>query len=247
VISGSLGRIAALVLLTVPVAFPQSKATTSPDLQGIWIARNSAAGNLEAHAASQGVRAGASVIVDPADGKIPYKPEALAKRAENFKNRATADPVGKCFSPGVPRMMYLPFPFQILQTPTQITIASEFAHSVRHVYMNNHGHYAEAEFWMGDNRGKWNGNTLVIDTGNFNAETWFDEAGNYHSDKLHVVERITRLTADKLNYEATITDPEVFTRPWTIRMTLDRLTEPNAQLFEYECHMFTEAERKIAK
>ena len=240
-----------LAVLFASSSFAQSGATkakqVTPDLQGIWIAHNAAAGNLEAHAASAGVRAGGSFVVDPADGKIPYKTEALAKRAENFKNRATADPLGKCFSPGVPRVMYLPFPFQILQTPTQITIASEFAHSVRHVHMNNKGHYAEAEFWMGDNRGKWEGKTLVIDTGNFNPETWFDEAGNYHSDKLRVIERLTRIADDKMNYEATITDPDVFTRPWTIRMTLDRLTGADAQLFEYECHMFTDAEKKVAK
>ncbi|MEO5923663.1 MAG: hypothetical protein ABIR70_07545 [Bryobacteraceae bacterium] len=240
-------RVVAFVLLTA-TAFAQTTAKKSPpDLQGIWQARNTAAGNLEAHSASLGVRGGASVVVDPPDGKIPYKPEALAKRNENFLNRATLDTVNKCFSPGVPRMMYLPFPFQIFQTAAQIDIASEFAHTIRHVYMNSHGHYAEAEFWSGDSRGKWVGQTLVIDSGNFNPETWFDEAGNHHSAQLKVIERLTRIADDKLNYEATITDPETFTRPWTIRMTLYRLTEPNAQLFEYECHMFTAEERKLAK
>ena len=218
-----------------------------PDLQGIWQARNSAAANLEAHTSSWGVRAGNSVIVDPADGKIPYKPEALQQRAANLQNRATADPLNKCFLPGVPRMMYLPHPFQIFQTPGQISIASEFAHAIRHVYVNSHGHYAEAEFWMGDARAKWDGETLVIDTGNLNADTWLDQAGNFHSDSLNVVERITRIADDKLSYEAKLTDPNVYTRAWTIRMTLYRLTEPDAQLYEYECHVYLEDERKRGK
>jgi hypothetical protein len=215
-----------------------------PSFQGIWQARNTAAGDLEAHGASFGIRAGASVIVDPADGLIPYKPEARAQREANFKARATEDPVNKCFLPGVPRVMYMPYPFQIFQTPDQITIASEFAHTVRHVYFTKKGHYAEAEFWMGDNRGRWEGETLVLDTGNFNASTWLDQSGNHHSEQLRVIEKLTRVADDRINYEATLTDPAVYTRPWTIRMTLYRLTEPDAQLFEYECHVYLEDERK---
>ncbi len=252
-IRGFLGSLITLVLLT-PCAYSQQAANTykapraadgHPNLQGVWEARNTAAGNLEAHSASWGIRAGNSVIVNPADGKIPYQPEALKQRDENFKNRAAADPVNKCFLPGVPRVMYMPYPVQIFQTPTQISIASEFVHAIRHVYMNNKGHYGEAEFWMGDSRGKWDGETLVVDTGNFNPETWLDQSGNFHSGEMNVVERITRISADKLNYEATITDPNVYTRPWTIRMTLYRLTEPNAQLFEYECHVYLEEQKKV--
>lgn len=213
-------------------------------LSGIWQARNTAAGNLEAHAASTGIRAGNSVIVDPPDGKIPYKPEAVAKRDENFKNRATADPLNKCYLPGVPRMMYLPYPIEFFESATQISIVSEFAHTVRHVFMNKKGHYAEAEFWMGDARGRWEGNTLVVDTGNLNAETWLDMSGNFHSAQLNVVERFTRTSDDTMRYEATLTDPEVYTRPWTIRMNLYRDREPNAQIFEYECHVYLEDEGK---
>jgi len=244
-----------LALLSLTVALPAQQpgaykaprtSDGHPDLQGIWEARNTAAGNLEAHAASKGIRAGNSVVVDPANGKIPYKPEAAAKVATNFATRATADPVNKCFIPGVPRVMYMPYPFEIFQTEQQISIASEFVHAIRHVYMNSHGHFAEAEFWIGDSRGKWDGDTLVIDTGNFNAETWLDQSGNYHSEKMNVVERITRIADDKLNYEARITDAEVYTRPWTIRMTLYRNTEPDAQLFEYECHAYGD-EGKAAK
>lgn len=217
------------------------------DLQGIWQARNTAYGSLEAHGASWGIRAGASVIVDPADGKIPYKPEMLAQRDENFKNREKADPVNKCFLPGVPRVMYMPYPVQILQTPTQVEIASEFGHAIRHVYVSNKGHYGEAEFWMPDSRARWEGDTLVIDNGNFNAETWLDASGNFHSANLRVIERLTRTADDVITYEATITDPDVYTRPWTIRMPLYRDRDPNAQLYEYECHVYLEDEGKLTR
>jgi hypothetical protein len=214
-----------------------------PDLQGIWQARNSAAGNLEAHAGALGIRAGASVIVDPADGKIPYLPAALAKRAENFQHRATADPLNKCYSPGVPRLQHLPFPFQIFQTPDYVAIASEFAHTSRTIYMHR-SHYVDQEFWMGDSRGKWDGETLVVDVADLNADTWLDASGNYHSEQMRVIERFTRTSPDTLQYEATITDPKVFSRPWTIRMPLYRLTEPDAQIYEYECSIYLEDEAK---
>lgn len=242
-------REAILVLCVAAPLAAQSGAYKAPrnadghaDLRGVWQARNTAYGSLEAHGGSHGIRAGNSVIVDPPDGKIPYKPEALEKRDENYKNRLTADPLNKCYLPGVPRVMYLPYPFEIYQTPEQVSIYSEYAHTVRHVYLNNKGHYAEAEFWMGDNRGKWEGDTLVIDIGNFNAETWLDASGNHHSEKLNVIERLTRTSDDTILYEATLTDPETYTRPWTIRMNLYRDREPNAQIFEYECHVYLEDE-----
>src|SRR4029077_4315797 len=106
-------------------------ADGKPDLQGIWEARNTAAGSLEAHSAAMNIRAGESAIVDPPDGKIPYQPWALAKRTENFNTRATADPMAKCFLPGVPRATYIPYPFQIFQTPAFIAIAYEYVHASR--------------------------------------------------------------------------------------------------------------------
>jgi hypothetical protein len=214
-----------------------------PDLQGVWEARSTAAAGLEAHGASLGIRAGASVIVDPADGKIPYLPAALAKRDDNFKNRAAKDPLNKCFLPGVPRIMYLPYPFEIFQTPNYIAVASEFAHSTRTFYMKGE-HYADGEFWMGDSRAKWEGETLVVDAADFNADTWLDMSGDFHSEKLHVVEHFTRTSPDTIQYEATLDDPNVYSRPWTIRMPLYRHTEPNAQIFEYECHVYLEDEKK---
>ena len=210
-----------------------------PDLEGIWEVRNTANSNLEAHSASLGIRAGESVIVDPPDGKIPYQAWAAAKRQENLKTPA-ADPVNKCFLPGVPRITYMPFPFQVFQTPEFVAITYEYVHASRTVHMKKSGHLDNIEFWMGDSRGRWEGDTLVVEVANNNADTWLDSSGNLHSEAMQVVERYTRTGPDTLQYQATIEDPKVFTRPWTIRMPLYRHTEQNAQLYEYECHVYLE-------
>ena len=196
-------------------------ADGTPDLQGIWQVRNtSAAFDLEDHAGALGIPAGRSVIVDPADGKIPYRPEALAKRQENFKNRDSADTLNKCYMPGVPRITYLDFPFQIFQTPKYTLIAYEYIHIYRTIFTNGSPHIDGLDFWLGDPRGHWDGDTLVVDVTNFNDQTWFDASGDYHSDKLHVVERYTRTGPDTLRYEATIEDPAMFTRPWKISLKI---------------------------
>src|SRR5688572_5248438 len=126
-----------------------------PDLQGIWQVMNTAAHNVEPHTAMLGVPAGLGVIVDPPDGMIPYRPEALAKRQENFKNRASLDPLNKCYKPGVPRLTYLPFPFQIFQTPQLVTIVYEFIHNYRTAFLNRDKHLEglEGTFWNGDSIG----------------------------------------------------------------------------------------------
>ncbi|MBV8732123.1 MAG: hypothetical protein JO336_20135 [Acidobacteriia bacterium] len=221
-------------------------ADGKPDLQGIWEVRNAANGNLEAHSASLGIRAGESVIVDPPDGKIPYKPEAAAKQKENFARRATADPVNRCFLPGVPRVTYMHYPFQIFQTPKYTAITYEYVHASRTIYMDGSKHLDDIDFWMGDSRGHWEGDTLVVHVADNNPDTWLDSSGNFHSDALHVVERYTRIGPDALQYEATIEDPKVFTKPWKISMPLYRHSEKNAQLYEYECHVYKEkaAEQK---
>jgi hypothetical protein len=211
-----------------------------PDLQGIWEARNTANAGLEAHRAALGIRAGESVIVDPPDGKIPYKPEARAKQQENYVKRATLDPVNHCFLPGVPRITYMPYPFQIFQTPEFAAITYEYSHASRTIHMNQSKHLDDIEFWMGDSRGRWDGETLVVDVADNNPDTWLDSSGNFHTAKMHVVERYTRTGPDTLRYEATIEDPDVLTKPFTIRMPLYRHTEPNAQLYEYECHVYLE-------
>jgi hypothetical protein len=216
-------------------AIPRA-ADGHPDFSGIWQVMNTANFDIQDHSAQKGVPAGQGVVEG---NEIPYTPAALAKKMENYKNRATADPESKCYLPGVPRITYMPFPFQILQTPGQVTILYEYVHAIRYIYTNGTPHPpGPIEWWMGDSRGRWDGDTLVVDTVHFIADTWFDRAGNHHSDALHVVERYSFIDRDHLNYEVTIEDPKVFTRPWKMRMVIYRHTEPGFQLLEYECYTF---------
>jgi hypothetical protein len=208
-----------------------------PDLQGIWQVLNTAAWNIEDHNASLGVPAGRSVV--EGDGIIPYQPGALEQRNENYANRATLDPERQCLTSGIPRITYMPYPFQIIQQPDKVNILYEYNHSLRHIYMNGNPHpEGPINWWMGDSRGSWDGDTLVVDVVHFTDQTWLDRAGNFHSDALHVVERYTRTGPDHMLYEATIEDAAVFTRPWTMSMTLYRRAEPDAELLEYECYAY---------
>jgi len=141
--------------------------------------------------------------------------------------------------PGVPRATYMPYPFQILQGTDKILMAFEFAGTTRTLHLNNVPNNPTAT-WMGLSRGRWDGETLVVDVTDFNDQTWFDRAGNFHSDALHVVERYTPVSPYHLMYEATIEDPKVFTRPWTIRMPLYRRFEPDTPILEYKCTEFVE-------
>jgi hypothetical protein len=217
-----------------------------PDLNGIWQVLNTANWDLQDHAArpspvvamgALGAIPGGLSVVE--GNEIPYKPEAAAKKKENFDNWLIRDPTVKCYLPGVPRATYMPFPFQIIQTPDNILLAYEFASANRTVYMNSKEE-SPIDTWMGWSRGRWEGETLVIDVTGLNDQSWFDTAGDFHSDKLHVVERYTPTSPDHLQYEATIEDPDVFTRPWTIRMPLYRWVEPRAQLTEFKCVEFVE-------
>ena len=183
-----------------------------------------------------GVPAGEGVVVG---GEIPYHPWAAAKREENAREWLKRDPEIKCFMPGVPRATYLPYPFQILQGSSKIVIAYEFAGATRTIHMDTVGD-SPSPSWMGWSRGRWDGDTLVVEVTDFNEETWFDRAGNFHSDALKVTERYTPQSPYHLTYEATIEDPKVFTRPWTIRMPLYRRVEPDKQLLEYKCVEFVE-------
>ncbi len=217
-----------------------------PNLNGIWQALNTANWDLQSHAARMGplVVLGAVGGVPPGMGvvegdEIPYKASALSKKKANGENWLRDDPEVKCFLPGVPRATYQPYPFQIIQGTNTILLAYEFAAGSRIVYMENH-QQPPVDSWMGWSNGHWEGDTLVVDVIGFNDQTWFDRAGNYHSDRLHVVERYTPASPDILNYEATIEDPEVFTRPWKISMPLYRHVEKNAQLLEYKCVEFAE-------
>jgi hypothetical protein len=183
-----------------------------------------------------GVPAGDGVVVG---NEIPYQPWALEKKRENAREWLARDPEIKCFMPGVPRATYLPYPFQILQGPDKIVMAYEFAGATRTINMDTVGD-SPSSTWMGWSRGRWDGDTLVVEVTDFNEDTWFDRAGNFHSDALKVTERYTPQSPDHLTYEATIEDPKVFTRPWTIRMPLYRRVEPNKQLLEYKCVEFVE-------
>ncbi len=212
--------VAVIFIAASGCAWPQSLET---DLRGIWMAENNADANLER----------AHVIVDPPDGKIPYRPEPAAQQKQNFANRATADPETKCFQPGVPRAAYLRSPFQIFQNDRAVYIVYQDVHAYRIIYLNGSPHNEGLPYAMGDSRGHWEGKTLVADVTSFSDTTWLDAAGNYHSDELHVVERYTRMNPETLMYEATIEDPKVFTRPWKIRMSLRR--QKGIQILEDEC------------
>jgi hypothetical protein len=235
--------VAAVAALVALPAFAQAPAggrytgprtaDGKPNLNGIWQVMNAAHWDLEPHSAQEGVPPGVGVVEGDT---IPYQPWAAARKKENYANRAALDPINKCFLPGVPRIMYVPFPFQITHTPKYVVLTHEYQHVTRIVYTDGSPHAPPNDFWMGDSRGRWEGDTLVVDTTHFNDRTWFDMAGNFHSDALHVVERFTPLDAGHvLQYEATIEDPKVFTRPWKISMPIYRRAEPNVQLLDYDC------------
>jgi hypothetical protein len=239
-----------LALTAVAGQAPAYRAPRTPDgkpnLNGIWQAMNTANWDVEPHAAGPSmVRELGAIAAVPGGlgvvegGEIPYRPEALAKKKENQANRLKLDPEIKCYLPGVPRGMYMPSPFQIIQGQKHIMIVHEYAGAVRTIYMENQTE-APADSWMGWSNGHWEGETLVVDTKGFNDLSWFDRAGNFHSDELHVVERIRARSPETLMYEATIEDPKVFTRPWKMSMPLYRRIEPNAQLTEFRCVEFVE-------
>jgi hypothetical protein len=230
--------IAAAIVLALPIgaiaqvsALPRT-SDGKPNLQGIWQVLNTAAWDIQDHQARLDEPAGQGVV----DGnELPYRPEALLQKRHNFENRATADPVSKGYLPGVPRIMYMPFPFQIFQSPDFVGMAFEYGGAYRTIYTNGTRHpTGPINFWMGDSRGHWEGDTLVVDVMHFTDQTWFDRAGNFHSDGLHLVERFTLAGPDHINYEVTIEDPAVFTRPWKMTMPLYRRKERNVQILEYD-------------
>ena len=212
-----------------------------PDLQGIWQVLNTAVWDIEDHSGRLGMPACQGVVVG---GDIPYQPWADEQRAAKFENRLTDDPEASCKMVGVPRITYMPYPFQIIQTPTQVTILYEYVHTVRNIYLDSdHPEGMIDRLWMGDSRGRWEGETLVVDVLQFTDQTWFDRSGNFHGEALHVVERYTRTGPDHMTYEVTIEDPEVFTETWQMRMPLYRRQEEGIRILEYECHAYLESSR----
>jgi hypothetical protein len=258
--SGRMRRPAAVAALTLLLSTPAAAQAPSeaaraytpprtsdgqPDLQGIWQVLNTAAWDIQDHPAQLGIPAGQGVVEG---NEIPYQPWALAQKQENYDSRLTADPATKCYMPGVPRITYLPYPFQILQFPDRVLILYEYIHVTRTIYTDGSPHPdGHIDFWMGDSRGHWEGDTLVVDLIHFNDQTWFDRAGNFHSAALHVIERYTRNGPDHITYDVTIEDPEVFTRPWKMSMPLYRRQEENIQLLEYECYAYAETQATTAR
>jgi hypothetical protein len=235
---------------------PRLTGTPNPNLNGLWQALNEANWDIQAHAAQPGPPQFGALFAEPAGpgivegNEIPYQPWALAKKKDNFEKRMVRvnsdgvrmeplDPESKCYMPGIPRANYMPFPFQIVQGTDKIITAYEFASASRVVNLDKVGP-APVDSYMGWSVGRWEGDTLVVDVTGFNDKTWFDRAGNFHSEALHVVERFTPASADLLNYEATIEDSKVFTRPWKISFPLYRRRDKNAQFLEFKCVPFSE-------
>jgi hypothetical protein len=231
-----------------------------PDLSGVWQVLNTANFDLEAHVArpAMALRKGplgpvparevvalGAVGAVPAGpgfvegGKIPYKPEALAQRAENQAKWLERDPEIKCFLPGVPRGNYMALPFQILHSEQALLFAYEYAGATRNILFKDPGP-APVDSWMGQSVGRWEGDTLVVEVTAQNDSTWFDRAGNHHSAEMKVVERYSLEGPNHMKYEATIDDPTVFTRPWKIRMTFYRRLGPDARLQQFKCVEFVE-------
>jgi hypothetical protein len=264
---GFLFFVGAAAALGVPLALAQApayraphRADSHPDLSGIWQAFVTANWDLRDHEAQPGLHPeldgvygagpGGQSIVE--GGEIPYQPWALAKQKENLEKRAQVDvsddkkwhalgdPELKCYMPGVPRANYMPYPFQIVQgTNGTILMAYEVTSATRIIRMN-WKQEAPTDAWMGWSRGRWEGDTLVVDVTGLREETWLDRAGDFHSDKLHVVERYTPMSPYHMMYEATLDDPKVYTRPWKISFPLYRRMEKNLQLIEFKCVPFTE-------
>ena len=209
----------------------------NPDLQGVWQAINTAVWDIQDHSSQWGMPAGQGVVVG---NDLPYQASALEKRQTNYENRLTDEPEANCKMVGGPRITYMPYPFQIIQTPNQIVMTYEWVHSIRNIYMNSEHPEGPIQWYMGDSRGDWDGDTLVVDVVHFTDETWFDRSGNYHGEGLHVIERYTRLGPDHMQYDVTVEDPEIFTEPWHMSMPLYRRQEENIRILEYECYALAE-------
>jgi hypothetical protein len=248
--------LSAILLLTVSLLNIATAADNSsiprtadgnPDFGGIWQAIGSANFDIEPHAADFGpivengaigaIPAGLGIVVG---GEIPYTAAARAQQQANKENWLENDPVVKCYMPGIPRANYMPFPFQIIQSPDHVVVAYEFASASRIVYMSQPDFEAPIFSWMGHSRGHFEGDTLVIDVADQVPDTWFDHAGNHHTEALRVTERYTHMGPNVLMYEATLVDPNVYTESWTVRFPLYRRLDENMQLLEYKCVEFTE-------
>ena len=241
---------------------PRAPGTDHPDMNGIWQAIGSAHYDIERHTARfamalregpmgpvphkdvlklgavGAVPGGMGILVDR--GKLPYKPEALKIKQENARNWLERDPEIKCYLPGVPRANYMPHPFQIIQGHDSFFIAYEYAGAVRDVLFDDPGP-APVDSWMGQSVGRWDGDTLVVEVTGQIEGSWFDRSGNHHSGyEMKVTERWTPISANHIQYEATIDDPETYTEPWKISLPLYRRIESNATLMDFKCVEYVE-------
>jgi hypothetical protein len=268
IVSLAVGAALGVTLMRGGSMAPKAARTADgkPNLSGIWQANNEAYWDLQAHEARAGavtqpgvypnyqfarvaaapvVALGAaagvpgSIGVVEGDGQIPYKPEAAALKKENGENWIDRDPELKCYLPGIPRAMYMPYPFQIVQSTNKVQMAFTFSNAARTIHLDKVEGPPD-DTYMGNSVGHWEGDSLVVDVTGFNGKNWFDRAGNFHSANLHLTERFTLMTPDAIRYEVTIEDPDTFTRPWKISMPLYRRLEANAQLMEYPCIEFAE-------
>jgi hypothetical protein len=262
------GAMAVLFYTAIPVLGQQKPAAAAniprlngkPDLNGVWQALNTANWDLEAHSARPALAMRPGPIVPVPDkevialgavgsvpgglgvvegGEIPYTPEARKKKEENQANWLARDPEIKCYLPGVPRATYMPFPFQIFQSNSAFAIAYEYAGAYRNIYLKDPGP-PQVDTWMGQSVGRWEGDTFVVDTNGFHDQSWFDRSGNHHTEQLKVTERYSMTGRDHIQYEATIEDPGVFTRPWKMSMPLYRRVEAGARLGQFKCVEFVE-------
>ena len=183
------------------------------DLSGVW---------------NKAIHQNTSRPVEP----LPFTPAGL----KAFNDVAQLiDPTSRCILPGVPRVNNSPYPFQIMQLPDRVVFVYEYMHNFRVIYTDGRGHRAQWEpSLMGDSIGRWDGDTLVIETVNLTDRTWLDDHGNRHSDALKVTERWRRMSADELWYQATIDDPKFYTKPWTTGWVIP-LAPKEWEIMEYAC------------
>ena len=266
--AGAVGAVVALSVVRPAgqATRPARTVDNHPNFSGVWEAVNEADWDLQAHSARAGAvmqpgvyptydfaqvpaapslpfgSAGgvpASLGVVEGDGQIPYTPAAAAKKKDNAEHWLDRDPELKCYVPGVPRAMYLPYPFQIVQSTNKIEMDFAFSNVARTIHLDKVDE-PPLETGMGHSVGRWEGDTLIVDVTSLSAGTWFDRAGNFHDEQLHLVERYSPITADAIHYEVTVENPGIFTRPWKMSMPLYRRLEPNIQLLSYRCGQFVE-------
>ncbi|HUA18650.1 MAG TPA: hypothetical protein VMB25_07890 [Bryobacteraceae bacterium] len=210
-----------------------------PDIQGFWNAANDGGAVFEIQnhpTARPGIPPGRGAIVDPRDGYLPYMNWAAAKAKSNYEHDLAAEPELHCYQSGIPKQMYDQFGFQVLQPPGYVVMTWEFMHAYRIIPTDGRPHIADdIKLFEGDSVGRWQGDTLVVDTTNLNGRTWLDTVGNFHSDAEHVIERFTPVDSNTIKYEANVEDDKVFVRPWKIAMDFYRNTEPNYEQMEYAC------------